>query len=66
MPELTDGQYVLSAGAVHAIIWSFTAIAIIVTSLRLGARTFIVKALGLDDFLIICALVSAKYHHMLH
>lgn len=66
MLELPDGQLVLSAGAVYAIIWGFTTIALITTSLRLGARTYIVKALGLDDFLIICALVSTDYQQVLH
>ena len=52
MPTLADGRYVLSTGAVYAIIWTFTAVAAITTSLRLYTRTFIVKALGLDDALI--------------
>ena len=60
MRELLDGRFVLSDEASYAIIWVSTTTAVITTSLRLYARKFIVKALGLDDLLILCSLVSAK------
>ena len=61
MPELVDGRNVPSAEAVYGIIWAFTAIAIFTTALRLCARVFVVRALGLDDALIFGSLVSANY-----
>ena len=57
MPEIGNGIYVPSVQAVYAIIWSFTAFAIIITLLRLYTRTFIVKSLGLDDALILFGIV---------
>ena len=57
MPTLTDGRYILSTGAIYAIIWTFTAVAALTTSLRLYTRAFIVKALGLDDALILLGQV---------
>ena len=57
MPEIGNGVDVLSAQAVYAIIWSLTSFAIAVTLLRLYTRAFVVKALGLDDALILFGLV---------
>lgn len=57
MPEIGNGIYVPSVQAVYAIIWSFTAFAIVITLLRLYTRTFIVKSLGLDDALILFGVV---------
>lgn len=58
MPHLIDGQYVLSEQAVYAIIWTFTAVATVLTALRIFSRTCLVKALGLDDYLIIFGQAS--------
>ena len=58
MPYLIDGRYILSEQATCAIIWTFTSGAILSTALRLFSRACVVKALGLDDFLILFGQVS--------
>lgn len=42
-----------------AVIWVFTALAIITVGLRLVTRTRILQTFGLDDIIILFSLVSA-------
>ena len=43
-----------------AIIWVFTALAVITVSLKLFTRFHVLHALGLDDFFIFLSLVCAQ------
>ena len=49
---------ILTAGEIHAITWTFTSVAVVITALRLYARIVIVKAFGLDDALILVGQVG--------
>lgn len=57
MRESLDADSLLSSTEWAALAWSVTAVAIVTTALRLGARIFIVKALGLDDALLLVGQV---------
>ena len=53
MFTLTTASDVLGERAFNAIIWSFTSFAIVATAIRLYTRSIVVKAVGLDDALIL-------------
>ena len=47
--------------AYDAIIWTSIALALIITSLRLYTRSFVIRAWGIDDTLILLGTVSQPY-----
>ena len=43
-----------------ALTWTFTAAAIVTTTVRLGIRAFVLKSIGLDDYLILFGQVRKQ------
>ena len=52
---------ILSNGAFNALTWTFTAVAIVITVLRLYARIHVLKGFGWDDGLILLGLVRLPF-----
>ena len=43
---------ILTLSELNSIVWTLTSVSVVITALRLYARAFVVKSVGLDDYLI--------------